>query len=109
MESVPLEELNHYVDCKKTLYELLTGEDFKYYLPPFKSNSISVDYLLKLGNDKIWAPTKDQIKMVDKRLLKGLDKVTLYQKIKDTTQEDLGWDVLRLPPKSYLGSILFFL
>lgn len=78
MEEINIEELNHYIDNKKTLYDLLTGEEYGYYLPNIKSNSLTVEFLLKLGNDSIWIPKSNEIKKVDSKLLQGLDKLTIY-------------------------------
>ena len=56
MEEVPAYELNNYLTEKKDLYELLTGQEFNYYLPSMKSNCLSVDLLLKIGNDQAEFP-----------------------------------------------------
>ena len=91
MEIVPTFEINKYLTEKKDIYELLSGEDFNYYLPPLNSNAITIEVLLGLGIDIYWSPKKDQITHVNKDFAKDVDKLSIYMSIKEITIEDMGF------------------
>lgn len=109
MEKVPAYDINQYLTDKKDIYQLLTDNDYNYHLPTLNSNSLSVDILLGLGNDVYWCLKKSQITKVSKHIAKGVDKIYLYDSIKQITGENMGYNYLRLPPKQYLVEILFSL
>lgn len=59
----------------------MTKPPFNYYLPSIKSPSITIPFLLDLGNDKYFVIKNNEVKKCPSNLLKGMSKASIFLEI----------------------------
>lgn len=100
------DNFNQHIYDKKVLYNLLE-EEYGFFLPPFKSQAVTVKYLLEVANKEVYCPLKKNIKEPEKKYYKGITKADLFYQLKKGFVEGFGYGASNLPPKHYLATFLF--
>lgn len=104
-----IETLKAFLPKKEVLYTILKRASYNFALPSFKSSGVTVEYLFRVAERRVFTIEKTKYRTAPKVLKKNITIDELKTELEKITDKELGFVVCKYPDREWLLNSIYSL